>query len=99
MYLPSIYNVTLSAFSYIPSNFTDIFFTIPDTELTLTIPASSKTAISVGAYDSRLLSVTAFSGNGSTRILKPDLVAPGVDIVVANAGGTYTQKSITQPLK
>lgn len=93
-----IFSATYSVDAWLPvqaSTSTDIFFTIPDTELTLTIPASSKTAISVGAYDSRLLSVTAFSGNGSTRILKPDLVAPGVDIVVANAGGTYTQKTGT----
>lgn len=45
--------------------------------------------ISVGAYNGARLSVAPFSGKGSTSIQKPDLVAPGVDILAANASGGY----------
>lgn len=64
-------------------------FEIPTTELSLTIPASASDVISVGAYNESLLSVATFSGKGSYSTQKPDLVAPGVDILVANAGGGY----------
>ena len=45
--------------------------------------------ISVGAYNGARLSVAPFSGKGSVAIQKPDLVAPGVDILAANASGGY----------
>ena len=51
-------------------------------------------AISVGAYDGRTFSYADFSGRGPLRggsgmLLKPDLVAPGVDITTVAAGGGY----------
>ena len=61
----------------------------PTTDLSLTIPASASNVISVGAYNGARLSVAPFSGKGSTSIQKPDLVAPGVDILAANASGGY----------
>ncbi len=70
-------------------------FEIPTTELSLTIPASASNVISVGAYNEAQLNVTPFSGKGSAAIQKPDLVAPGVDILVANAGGGYRLASGT----
>ena len=48
--------------------------------------------ITVGAYNPRLQSYADFSGRGYTRgtdYIKPDLVAPGVDIRTARAGGGY----------
>ena len=58
---------------------------------TLTIPATARRIIAVGAYDSLVDSYADFSGRGSRRLpyLKPDLVAPGVNIVAPVPGGGY----------
>lgn len=65
---------------------------VPST--TLTIPSTARNTIAVGAYDSRLLSYAPFSGRGYTRDnnqVKPDLVAPGVDIMTTTVNGGYTR--------
>ena len=58
---------------------------------TLTIPATARRVIAVGAYDSLVDSYADFSGRGSRMLpyLKPDLVAPGVNIVAPVPGGGY----------
>ncbi|MCD8153099.1 MAG: S8 family serine peptidase [Clostridiales bacterium] len=58
---------------------------------TLTIPSTASKIISVGAYDSRLDAYADFSGRGSREFpdLKPDLVAPGVNITAPRPGGGY----------
>lgn len=63
---------------------------VPDT--TLTIPSTASGVISVGAYNDSTLAYADFSGRGftrQTRQVKPDLAAPGVEIVTAKAGGGY----------
>lgn len=77
-------------------------FTTPDPYTTVTLPATSSNAISVGAYDYRLNSVADFSGRGYTRLsgIKPDIVAPGISILAARMGGgydSYTGTSIAAP--
>lgn len=67
-------------------------------ETTLTIPSSSSKVISVGAYDSNTDSYAYFSGRGytvGTRNSKPDLAAPGVDILTAAPGGGYALRTGT----
>lgn len=66
-------------------------FYLPRVHGTLTIPATARRLISVGAYDSRLLSYAGFSGRGSSELPygKPDLTAPGVGITAPRAGGGY----------
>ena len=66
-------------------------FYLPRAQGTLTIPATAKRLISVGAYDSTLLAYADFSGRGSSTFPygKPDLVAPGVNITAPSAGGGY----------
>ena len=62
----------------------------PDT--TLTIPSTASMALTVGAYDSSYQTYADFSGRGFTRVtnqVKPDLVAPGVNIMTAKNGGGY----------
>lgn len=73
-------------------------FLIPSPDLSITIPATTPKAITVGAYDAALDSYADFSGRGyirSSRESKPDLVAPGVNITSAAPGGGYTQRSGT----
>ena len=67
----------------------DTKFPFPTPDTTLTIPSTARKIISVGAYNSRLLSYAEFSGRGYTRVtreIKPDLAAPGVDIPYHCAG-------------
>jgi len=67
-------------------------FLRPTPDTTLTIPSTALRPISVGAYDDSSRIYAPFSGRGNTRqynIPKPDLAAPGVNIVTAKAGGGY----------
>ena len=73
-------------------------FALPTPERTLTIPSAAAGAISVGAYDSRTREYAPFSGRGftwETNQVKPDLVAPGVEITSCVPGGGYGVKSGT----
>ena len=65
---------------------------------TLTIPSTSSLAISVGAYDSKNNTFADFSGRGpiaGNGYNKPDLVAPGVDIISCDINGSYSLRSGT----
>lgn len=67
-------------------------FYTPMPDITLTIPSTALQVISVGAYNQQLQSYADFSGRGYTRgtdYVKPDIVAPGVNIRTARAGGGY----------
>ena len=72
-------------------------FLLPAVDTSLTIPGTANSGITVGAYDSRTDAVAPFSGRGFTRVndIKPDLVAPGVEITSCAVGGGYTVKSGT----
>ena len=64
---------------------------------TLTIPSSAMKAIAVGAYNAYTDSLAPFSGRGFTRDsrVKPEIVAPGVNINSTSPGGGYTLMSGT----
>lgn len=66
-------------------------FYLPRPQGTLTIPATARRVISVGAYDARQNTYADFSGRGCRALPypKPDLVAPGVDIYAPHSGGGY----------
>lgn len=73
-------------------------FLRPTEETTLTIPSTASRAISVGAYNGNTDSYAYFSGRGFTRRnqwIKPDIVAPGVDIISCSPGGGYTRRTGT----
>lgn len=72
-------------------------FLLPSEFTTLTIPSTAFRAISVGAYNAYTDSYAPFSGRGFTRDLgvKPDIVAPGVDINSCAPGGGYAVRSGT----
>ena len=76
-------------------------FLSPTPQVTVTIPATSSKILSVGAYDSKMQSYADFSGRGYTDskrtigvvtagLVKPDIAAPGVDIIAPQATGTGT---------
>lgn len=70
-------------------------------ERTLTVPSTASRPIAVAAYDGRTDSITSFSGRGYPRgsigegNIKPDLAAPGVEIISCAPGGGYTTKTGT----
>lgn len=71
----------------------DTAFLIPNIDTTLTLPAAAERVITVGAYDSVNVSEVGFSGRGYTRkteYIKPEIVAPGVNIGVSTVGGSIT---------
>ncbi len=75
-------------------------FLYPTDNMTLTIPSTARRVISVGAYNGLTLAYADFSGRGSLsrwgeNIVKPDIAAPGVDIMTTAAGGGYAAVSGT----
>lgn len=73
-------------------------FLQPVEATTLTIPSTATKILSVGAYDARFLTMASFSGRGflrNTCQVKPDVVAPGVDVISCAPGGGYTTRSGT----
>ncbi|MBE5938885.1 MAG: peptidase S8 [Lachnospiraceae bacterium] len=73
-------------------------FANPTPDTSLTTPSATTKVISVGAYDSFTNSYADFSGRGYTRMtrqIKPDVVAPGVDILTANSGGGLIKRTGT----
>lgn len=70
----------------------------PMEERTLTIPSTGKRPLAVAAYDATTLRSAAFSGRGypvGGGAVKPELAAPGVNVISCAPGGGYTQKSGT----
>lgn len=73
-------------------------FLIPSPSATLTIPSTAEKVITVGAYQAFFGAYADFSGRGFVMnatdigegLVKPDLVAPGVNIRVTTAMGTET---------
>ena len=89
------YNLWLPAGSVTGAS-TGFLDSVPET--TLTIPSTAFGVITVGAYDSFTNAPAAFSGRGYTRALrqiKPDLAAPGVDIISCAPGGGYASRTGT----
>ena len=73
-------------------------FLFPTEDRTLTIPSTSYRTIGVGAFDPLTFSYAEFSGRGPAgpgRRAKPDIVAPGVDILAPLPGGTFAELSGT----
>ena len=62
---------------------------------TLTIPSTAFRTIGVGAYNSATMTYADFSGRGSGARIKPDLVAPGVNVRAPIPGGSFGEFSGT----
>ena len=69
-------------------------FLFPTDHTTLTIPSTAGRVITVGAYNGLTFAYADFSGRGYTRetkLVKPDIVAPGVEVTAPAVGGGYSQ--------
>lgn len=75
----------------------DTRFLVPIEYTTLTIPSTASAPISVAAYNSNTDTFAPFSGQGYTglSLAKPDIAAPGVDILSTAPGGGYTRNTGT----
>lgn len=88
------YDLWLPAGNYVQSS---TRFLRPSPNTTLTIPSTTNRFITVGAYNGNNGQIAPFSGRGYTRNnqIKPDVVAPGVDIMSAAPNNSYTMRSGT----
>lgn len=86
---PRNVNIYLPVYSDLPA---EVFFLDPTISQTLTIPSSASSALSVAAFNQYNATATLFSGRGYTTTgnIKPDVAAPGVDVMVATPSGGYT---------
>lgn len=75
----------------------DVYFTEPDTEMTLCEPANAPLLLAVGGYSTENGSLAPFSGRGFTAdgLNQPTLLAPSVAVNGPFAGGGYIEKSGT----
>lgn len=75
----------------------DTYFLNSNPSTTLTEPGAAERVISVGAYNHITDAYYAASGRGytATGLVKPDFVAPGVDVYGVRAGGGYTTRTGT----
>ena len=64
-------------------------FLSPSVQGTLTIPSTAFRTIGVGAYNSATMTYADFSGRGAGARIKPDLVAPGVNVRAPIPGGGF----------
>lgn len=73
-----------------------------DNTLSITIPSTAENVISVGAYDSKTDTIAAFTGrgyislNGGLNLVKPEILAPGVNIRI-NEYTSVTGTSFATP--
>lgn len=63
-------------------------FLYPVEDMTITIPSTAERVITVGAYDALTFTYADFSGRGQNT--KPDIVAPGVNVLAPSRDGGYT---------
>lgn len=79
IYLPTSEGITI-----------DTRFLEPSKVLTVTVPGTASKVITVGSFNSRTDVVSTFSGEGDVEggIIKPELLAPGEDILSYLPGGS-----------
>lgn len=102
--LEPINTITGQYYLYLPSSTArneGTGFTAPTPQVTMTIPSTAAKVITVGAYNSITEAYADFSGRGyvdtdrtigvvTGGLIKPDLAAPGVNILAPDLYGDYT---------
>ena len=73
----------------------EMYFLEPNPDTTFTEPGSAITAMTVGFYNGNDKSIAISSGRGYTRsnIIKPNFVAPGVNVTGAIARNQFTERT------
>lgn len=103
--LEPIITISGQYYLYLPSSTTRSVgtgFTVPTPQVTMTIPSTAAKVITVGAYNSITEAYADFSGRGyvdtdrtigvvTGGLVKPDLAAPGVNILAPDRYDGYTQ--------
>lgn len=81
----------------------DTAFLEPETDITITLPATAQKVLAVGGFNQLLETVAPFSGRGYTRkivYVKPDIIAPAVNVPAPAPGGgvdSFTGTSFASP--
>lgn len=81
----------------------DTAFLNPQSDITITLPATAQKVFSVGGYNQLSESAVSFSGRGYTRkivYIKPDVAAPAVNVPAPALGGgvdSFTGTSFAAP--
>ncbi len=85
---PSEFNVWLPSDNLISE---ETFFLEPDPNTTITTPGNAVDPLTVTAYNPESGSIAIFSSRGYTRtnVIKPELAAPGVDLVCPILNNNY----------
>ncbi|MBQ7916105.1 MAG: S8 family serine peptidase, partial [Firmicutes bacterium] len=89
------YNIWMTG---VDGNRGDTYFLTPDVQTTITMPVTARSVLGVTAYNHVTGAIAPFSGQGYSRtgqIIRPDLAAPGVDVLTAVSGGGYGEASGT----
>lgn len=75
----------------------DTYFLRSSPDVTLTEPSALPRALSTGAYDGQNNSIDIQSGRGYNRrgVVKPELCAPGVNVLTALPGNRYVRRTGT----
>lgn len=92
--LPGSYHIWLPMNGFISD---DTYFIHPDPYTTITSPATTDTPLTITAYNpfNNALYNQASRGYTRTKIVKPDLAAPGVDVIVPDLNQGFTTSSGT----
>ncbi|MEG0804862.1 MAG: S8 family peptidase [Lachnospiraceae bacterium] len=91
-----IFNMWLPMKEFLSS---DVIFLAPNPNVTVTNPGNGIAAITVGAYSTQNKSLYIDSGRGYSvqNLVKPDLVAPGVNVYGPNIAGSFQGRTGTSP--
>lgn len=75
----------------------EVYFVRSNPDTTITVPSTAAVPMAVGAYDPRDDSIYLQSGRGFTPdgLVKPDFVAPGVDVFGVDPGNLFTTRTGT----
>lgn len=93
-YLTGVFHLWLPVKEFIQEG---TVFLNPNPDTTLTTPSATENLLTVGGYDPNTGGIEIHSGRGFTRLggIKPDLVAPGVNIYGPVPGGRFTYRTGT----
>ncbi len=94
--VPAVCDIWLPIRQFLSGN---TYFLEPDTQNTLTMPATGRTSMCVSAYNPDTGGFFQESGRGYTRseVIKPDFAAPGVNVssVIGAISGTGAAAALT----